>query len=610
MRAMTRRLRIISRLAALVLLAPAAAAGAPGAAPAPAPAPAPTLAGFDFRRDTDARFSADLQRGIAALAAAKTRAELQLARMDLAELYLAHLMLPEGRSLLDAVAQDHLDAAGKARWGALSAAVTLMAGKPLAKDAEASPLAAGNAGWPDYDFWSAMQAIRAQDAEGVRAHLAGAFKRLAAYPPVYGTACLPLFLAAAIDTRQWELAQKIAVGFDAYPALKARPVYKYLLGRAALGVKRPQQAHAALREAAAGSGPFAQRAVQALVDLGLQDHSLTPEKAQKMLEASLAEWSGGEIALGALRRLARVDRQLGDWPGLLQVLGRITRDHPKSPDAPPARRQADSLIAGYYPFAISGKVPLAQLLAVHRAITPYFRFDEVFETQAAALADHLLALGATAMAAEEYRRIHDTLEVVKDLGLWKVAPERLADLKLREAAALAQGGQMQAAAKALAAVDQPSAKARDRVATLRAEVYAALGDQAKVLATSVAEPGPVYLRLVAAAHFDRKDWAGAEANLRRLWRAHPKDFAGADAIRLLIAAHRAGDRAVAEKVAAAFPKLGDSPAWSRLASGLVRAPAPLSPLKLSAADARLKSAQGLIDRIGQAAAAIGGAAKK
>ena len=110
------------------------AASPAAATPAPS-APAAPLRAFDFARHTDARFSEDLRDGIQTLSAAQTRPQLQAARMDLAELYLAHLMLPEGRSVLNAVSKGDLDAAGKARWGALAAGFTLMGGKALAQDA-------------------------------------------------------------------------------------------------------------------------------------------------------------------------------------------------------------------------------------------------------------------------------------------------------------------------------------------------------------------------------------------------------------------------------------------------------------------------------------------
>lgn len=606
---MTLARRIIGLAAGAALLAApalagstAAAASTPAAGSASEAAPLPA---FDFARHTNSRFLADQSAAIQKLSSAQTREQLQDARMDVAELYLAHLMLPEGQSVLDAVVPEYLNGAEKRRWGALSAAFRLMDGKPLAKDAQESPLVAANKAWPDYDFWMAMQAIRARDGAGITAHLQAAYKRLGTYPKVYAETCLPIFLNAALDTQQWDLAKSIAEGFDAYPDLKAQAVYPYLLGRAAQLVKRPERAYQAYSNAADLSGPYARKAVLALVDLGLADRSVTPEKAQKLLQGNLARWRGGEIELETLRRLARVDREIGDWPGLLMTLGRITRDFPHSPDAEPAQRQADSLLAGYYPFAMSGKLPLAQLLDTHRRITPYYRLDDTFEAQSEALADHLLKLGATALAAQEYARIGATLELVQAKKVWQVAPGRIARVRIGEAAALAAGGQYKEAAAVLAQVGMPDKPDEDRFNSLKAEVYMALGDAGKVAGTKVDDPDAAYIRTLAQAQFDKGEWSGATAAYGRLWKRHPRDFAGADAINLMLAAYRAGDRMTAEKVAEAFPELGNSPEWSAFAAGLLKTPAGISPLKLQAADARLESAGQVIDRVGKAGAALG-----
>lgn len=549
-----------------------------------------------------APFPAALQARVAGLAAAATPAELEAARMDLAALYLAHLMLPEGRSVLAGVDDGALDAAGRARLGVLSAAFTLMAGQALPPDAPDGPLAPGAADWPDVDFWAAMAAIRAGNADGIRAHLAQAADRLGAYPPVFAEACLPLFLRAALDVQDWTLAQRIAERFDDHPALKASPVYSYLLGRAALGVQRRQKAYVAFRAAAAGQGPYAQRALLALIDLGLEDHSLPPENARKLLDRVLSAWRGGEIELDALRRLAQVDRETGDWPGMLEALGRIGRDFPQSADAGPAKRQAQSLIASYYPYAISSGMPLEQVMAMHRRITPLYRLDPVFETQSEALADHLLELGASALAAAEFARIHDTLAVVAAHGLWPVAPERMAHLKLREAEALAQGGQYDLAGQALAATGTPAPADVARQAALELEIYAALGAPEKVLAVSVPDPGAADLRRLARAAMERKDWTAAETGYRRLRETFPRAFGGTDAIDLMLAALRAGDIAAARQAAADLPAGAEGKALSALAAGLLAPLPPVAPLRRAAAQTRIDAAAAAITRIDSLAA--------
>lgn len=562
------------------------------------------LPAFTLSGQAGAPFPAALQARVAGLAAAGTPAELETARMDLAAFYLAHLMLPEGRSVLAGVDDGALDADGRARLGVLSAAFTLMAGQALPPDAPDGPLAAGAADWPDVDFWAAMAAIRAKDAAGIRAHLAQAADRLAAYPAVFAETCLPLFLRAALDVQDWTLAQRIAERFDDHPALKADPVYSYLLGRAALGVQRRQKAYVAFRAAAAGQGPYAERALLALIDLGLEDRSLPPENARKLLDRVLSAWRGDEIELDALRRLAQVDRETGDWPGMLEALGRIGRDFPQSADAGPAKRQAQSLIASYYPYAISSGMPLEQVMAMHRRITPLYRLDPVFETQSEALADHLLELGASALAAAEFARIHDTLAVVAARGLWPVAPERMAHLTLREAEALAQGGQYDLAGQALAATGTPAPAPADvaRQAALELEIYAALGAPDKAAAVSIPDPGAEDLRRLARAAMARKDWPAAETGYRRLRETFPRAFGGTDAIDLMLAALRAGDIDAARQAAADLPAGAEGKALSALAAGLLAPLPPVAPLRRAAAQTRIDAAAAAITRIDSLAA--------
>lgn len=587
-----------------LLAAQLALSGAALAAPAiatPAP-PAGVLAPFDFARHTDARFSAERRAGLAALGAAHTPGELQMARLGLGTLYLAHLMLPEARSLLGAVDSAALPAADRARLAALRAALRIMEGKPLPKDQPDSPLAKDNRAWPDYQFWAALNAIRAKDRSGIRDNLPAAFARLSAYPRTYVETCLPLFFGAALDIGDWALAKRVAERFDAYPDLKARPVYDYLLGRAAAGVHRPRRAEQAFGLAAQGQGPFARRALIALVDLGLQEKSLSPSRARLLLEDNLARWQGGTIELDTLRRLVRVDRTLGDWPGMLLTLGRLLRDFPDSQDAAPARRQARGLIAAYYKFALDGKVPLGKLLALHRRLIPLYRFDPAFEDSAETLAARLSQLGATAMAAQEYARIHDTLRLGAEAGYWPADPARMSRLKLAEAEAMAAGGRWHAAARTLAAASPLPKGLADRGALLRARVQAALGIPGAVAETRVAAADPADLRVLARAAMAAQDWRRARDRYRDLQRADPKGFDDTDAINLLLAAWHLGDRATARAIVAAHPDLGGAAHWGRIAGAILDEPATISPLKRAAAQARLAGAQEVIDQATRAAA--------
>lgn len=572
-----------------------------GPALAEAAVPSTPLPAFHFATHTDAWFTAERRAGLDALVAAHDPAGLEAARMQLATLYLAHLMLPEARSLLDAVDPTQLDADGRARLGAMKAGVRIMSGKPLAADMADSPLVESNKNWKDYAFWSTLNAIRAKDKDGIRAGLPAALSRLNAYPAVYAETCLPLFFSAALDIGDWDLARTVAERFDGYPELETRPVYKYLLGRAALGVNRVDAARQAFGEAAQGQGPYAQRALLALVDLGLAGKSMSPAQAQILLRGSLADWQGGEIELEALRKLVHVDRLLADWPDMALTLGRLLRDFPDSEDASPAAKQADGLISAYYQFAIDGKVPLERLLSLHRHLVPLYRFDKAFEDVSEKLADHLLALGATAMAAQEYARIYDTLRLGQEAGKWTLDAPRLARLKLAEAEALAAGGRYAeaAAAQALAGAVPPALQ--DRAKALAARIDTARGDAAAAAGVTLAEPSASDLRMLASAASAAGDWSAARDRYQKLWSDYPGTFGEPDAINLLLAAARLKDHKTARAVTAAYPDLGGSAHWGRLVGAVLdSADKPLSPLSERAATDRLSGAQQVIDGVGGA----------
>ncbi len=590
-----------------------ASSGGPSGAPAPTAAAAPPAgsggapyAAFDFARDRIAAFPARRRALIARLASASDAVSAATVRLDLATLYLAQLLLPEAHAALAPIAVDALPPAARARLKALRGALTIVAGGALGQD----PAPAG--GWRDQPFWAALDAVHAKDPAAIRRTLAAGVKGLGAYPRAYADLALPQFLQAAIETQQWTLAKNIAVGFDAYPTLKARPVYRYLLGRAAEGVKRPDKALEAFRAAAAGQGVYAMRARLAIVDLGFDKGLVNAEQARSLLHRVLKDWHGGPIELGALRRLARVDRRLSDWPDLLWTLGRIAARFPASPDAGPAHAQAESLIAAYYHLGAQGKLPLARWLRTHRRILPYFGGDKAFEDASEELAGRLLAAGMTGLAAQEYARIHDRLALVRAAGLWPVAEDRLTRLRLGEAEALIEGGQDAAARKILlpfAATPPGTPALARRAARLRARALAALGDVPGVAAIAIAQPQAADLRRLAKAAAARGAWKDEGARLQQMWKDYPKDFTQDDAIALLLAAYRAGDMGLARRAADALKSLGADTRARRLAASLVQPKPKPAPLRQSEADARLKGAADAIRRArGLGGTAAGGKA--
>lgn len=554
---------------------------------------------FDLSRHEGVPFLKQRAALQASLAATQADAQKTAALFDLAEFYLAQAMVPEGRSILSGLEDLPLTPVGAARRDAIAIGLDLVDpfGGPLAEPAR-KRLEHGWAGWPDRPLFLVLERIRERDLAGAAPHLEGAVERLGTYPAPVEAAILPGLLEAALEAHQWRLARDLAARFDTHPELRDGSAYHFLLGRAAQEGGEFVAAFDSYARVAAGSDLWAQRARLALVRLGQEAGALGDEDARTLLTQARRIWRGDSLALEALQALAEVDIALGDTVAALEVLSEITASAPDGPAATAAREQAHELLDAYYARAAAGEMPLSEFLAGHRQISLDYRFEDGFDAMAEIFARRFLSAGASDVAAREYGLIHDYLSVSRDLGLREVAPAQLDALRLKQAEALLTGGQYEAAAAVLArGIDTDSAALKDRLNLLRAQLFDATGEPGLVLETQVLRPSEDYLRLKAEAHFAREDWAAAKAAYARLWHRQGAALRFADAIKLVLAAHRAGDPDMTLALAEAFPDLTDIPQWSEIARSLMQEPPAVQPLRQEAARARVEQARKTLERL-------------
>lgn len=580
-------------LALCLLCGPAAAE----AIPAPPP--------FDFAQYTQAGFLADRDVLTAGFAAAEPGPSRAVARLNLAEFYLAHVMLPEGRSVLGDEMPDGLIPAEQARWRAIAAGFDIMEGVGVPTGTLLPN--ADWANWQDYHLWAALNAITQGDAEELEGNLAGAADRLPAYPPVFVEACLPALLEGAIAVKQWALAERLSRDFDNYPELKAQPVYSFLIGRVAEQSHHPEKAYAAYREAAKGRDRYAQRARLALVDLGLAKGAFTTDQGLSMLaEANLA-WRGDRFDLQALEQRAHLGEKSGRDVEALIAYGEILTRFPDRPQARTAAEAADRLLKAFYAKGAAGKISLTAFTEGHQRLEPYYEARADFQAYAEQFADRLLELGATTQASSEYRKIREALSVQRKDNPEAVSQDRMAYLALREAEALARGGQFARAAKVLEASERPAdAQELNQFNALQARVLAEAGKTDAALDTKVTAQSIDHLRLQAQLHWKKGDWSAATRSYRALWKTASGDFSETDAVQLLLAAYRSGDLTTARSVAEVFPRLAGREDLNKLVASLLAEPAKLTPLMDAAARDRLRNAGDAIEMVGAEAKRAGG----
>ncbi|TGD61870.1 hypothetical protein EYC08_17525 [Tabrizicola sp. WMC-M-20] len=522
--------------------------------------------------------------------------------LDLAGFLLAHVWVLEGRSTLAVLGPDGLTGQQLARWHALDLAFRLLSDKARTAEPMLDP---AHADWPDAPVWSVVHALRKGQLRPDTIDLSRAVDRLADYPLPLQQALLPDLLEAATLTAQWQVSSRIAERFAAFPQMLASPAYSFLLGQAAATLGQTEAAFDAFTVAAQGRDAHAQRARLAMVEMGLSGGLVSQTQTRDVLRDVRHQWRGDRLELQVLVRLAQINEDLSDLPEALAGMGEILTLFPGTPEAQLASERAALLLDRYYRDGMDGKLPLAEFLVVHRRIASDFRGFEGFDSVAEHLATRLRDAGANLAAAAEYAAIRAAVEAGQAHRSWPVDPARLVALRIAEAGALLDAGQVDAADHALPAATSGAGALQEQLDTLRARIASAQGNPT-ISPPRTGHASATHLRLLARAGRDAGNWPEALTRYQQLWARFPDEFRSADAAGLLLAAHHVGDIALAQRVATAFPTLGSdadpdpdaNPAGGTLADIILHQPAPVSPLRNEAAEARLSQAGSTILTIG------------
>lgn len=546
-----------------------------------------------LERWPQARFQPDLTGRIQALSVAHGP-ERPGVFLDMAELFLAQMLLPEARSILDGVTPEV--ARDRRRWRAMSDAVRLLAGD-VAPDLSGSPLS--EPGRQDRSLWLVLQAIAAGDAQMLRDNLDGVPGALARQPRALRRGVLPSVTEAAIEAGANDVVAELLEMVETLPDLSSAPVGYFLRGRSAEVTDQASTALEAFFEASRGWDRYAARGRLALADIALENGGRGALLAARdVLEHGADAWRGDVYELQLLKALAEVYSQSGSNIEALGVLGQLMSRFPGTPEATWAAARASEDMGQVYRRGAEGQLPLAQWLTVHLQLVPLYRYFPDFAKYTEVLADRALEIGGTDLAALEYRRALALLEELDGFAGQPVPVVRMVRLRLKLAQALARGGLMD---EALAELDHIEAfedpALRQQVNRLKSQVLADMGKSDEVLRTHVAAPDAQNLRDVALALWKSGDWIEAMLFYRRLWSGFPDQFAARDASYLLLAARKAGNEAVAAEVVAAFPDLTSSEGWIEIAQSLVEAPAPILPLSEGSASSRLESLDRALGRL-------------
>lgn len=502
--------------------------------------------------------------------------------MDLAELHLAHGLWGEAGSLLGVLSPDALPSDQRDRLARMRLLIRLL-----------DPVGAGALTPPSRDpapaSWSDAALFRALSGTGSGPDLGLATDQVAAWPEPVQARALPLLLERALTQDSWSEARALADQLRAHPDLSGSPADLFLQGVAAERGGLPDAALTAYERAGAGADLWAARARLAWAELALASRLREEQEVRRALETARVRWRGGEVGFATHALLFEVTRDLEAPLAALDLLSDLRVRHPEAADRVATEEDRWRLVEAFYAQGASGQVPFGPFYEAHQRLFRDLSTDRRYLDLVEEFAERLARSGALRLAAEEYRRALDTLEVQARTARDRPPADRLDRVRLRLAELLIEAGDPAEADRLLEAPVLETAFG-DRQERLRARARDAIGDWDGVLTTWVPDPEPDHLRLIARAHHALEGWEESRRAHLRLVRDADEPEAG-DLNRLITASFRAG------RLAEDAPLIRDriTAAEAPLLDALLGRDGPNTPMRRVEIEARLARTDALLE---------------
>lgn len=541
---------------------------------------------FDLRRWPEDGFFESVVSRVDALSVTHA-SDRSAVMLDLSEIYLSHMLISEADSFIEAAAE--LNGAVSDRYFALQDAINLLRGRTV-QEFGASPLVGDHR--PDKALWKSLYALANNESDLLRDNLEAALIALGFQSRTVAVALLPVIAEASIDLGEVRVSQAALELMDTVPELSESSTIQYLWARHHESQRDQKSALEDYFSASQGWDRDAARARVALADLAIADGSNGALLAARdVLSYGAGAWRGDATEIAVLERQGIVSGILNDPVEALMAYRRILTRHPNSLEATKARRAAVEHFTKIYNNGRDGEIGLSYWYTLHQILLPAYRFLPEFPSFNEILADTVFEMGGMDLAMSEYQQILGIYDEWPDSQNGEPQTEDYNRIFLKLARAQLRAGLRHAAIKTLARIDSRNQTDLTReIDGLRAQAMSDLGEFDQLLGQFMNDPDAPSLRVRSKALFVNENWFGASDLYLKLWETFPNEFRLSDASYLLIAAYRANNLELAQKVVQAFPDLTESDDIASLAEGLLRERASLFPLRDTNAFERLESA--------------------
>ncbi|MDG3441295.1 tetratricopeptide repeat protein [Nitrospirillum amazonense] len=363
-------------------------------------------------------------------------------RLDLARFYAGNGFGQEALGLLEMARKDQPDLEKRAEFAAVRGTARILTGDAKGGLDDLTAPALQNE--PDVALWRAYAAHTTGDDDTAYRLFQSRRELLRTYPEPFNTrfslAATEAALAKGdVDTANTLLDRLVKRGANKGPAETA---INYLRGEAARLAGDHEKAIDSYRAATEGTDRlYRTKARMALVDEELAAGKLTPAKAAEQMEKMRFAWTGDDLELHILRRLADLHIKAGNFPQAFDTMKRAITLFPNSPEAPLITKQMTDTFTGLFVRNGADKMPPLEALSLYEQYKELTPPGPDGDTVIRVLAERLVDVDLLDRAAELLDRQVQ----------YRLQGEQKAQVGTREAAIRLLNNQPD---KALAALDQ------------------------------------------------------------------------------------------------------------------------------------------------------------
>ncbi|MBB6254274.1 hypothetical protein [Nitrospirillum iridis] len=295
-------------------------------------------------------------------------------RLDVARFYAGNGFGQEALGLLEMARKDQPDLEKRAEFAAVRGTARILTGD--AKGGLDDLSAPALQGEPDVALWRAYAAHTTGDDDTAYRLFQSRKELLRTYPEPFNTRFGLAAAEAALSKGDVETATGILDRLVKRGATKgpAETAVNYLRGEAARLAGEHDKAIEAYRAATEGTDRFYRtKARMALVDEELAADKLTPAKAAEQMEKMRFAWTGDDLELHILRKLADLHIKAGNFPQAFDTMKRAITLFPNSPEAPQITKQMTDTFTGLFVRNGADKMPPLEALSLYeqyKELTP------------------------------------------------------------------------------------------------------------------------------------------------------------------------------------------------------------------------------------------------